>query len=60
MQLHFVIILPKYLNESVSYSGSPFNVMGLLFFVLAFIILVLLLLMLSPNCVGSPVVFCIC
>ena len=37
----------------VSSSGSPFNVMGLLFFVLAFIIFVLLLLMLIPSCVDT-------
>ncbi|KAK2187927.1 hypothetical protein NP493_150g03006 [Ridgeia piscesae] len=48
-----LIVLPRYVNESVSSSGSPFNVMGLLFFVLAFIIFVLLLLMLSLNCVDS-------
>ncbi|KAK2187085.1 hypothetical protein NP493_179g00026 [Ridgeia piscesae] len=46
-------ILPMYVNESVSSSYSPFNVMGLLFFVLAFIIFVLLLLMLSPSCVDT-------
>ena len=34
-----LIILPRYVNESVSSSGSPFIVMGLLLFVLAFIIL---------------------
>ena len=59
-----LIVLPRYVNESVSSSGSPFNVMGLLFFVLAFIILVLLLLMLSPSCVdtvfSSSVFPCIC
>ena len=38
-----LIELPRYVNESISSSGSPFNVMGLLFFVLAFIIFVLLL-----------------
>ena len=43
-----LIVLPRYVNEYVSSSGSPFNVMGLLFFVLAFVIFVLLLLMLSP------------
>ena len=48
------IVLPRYVNESVSSSGSPFNVIGLLFFVLAFIIFVLLLLMLSPSCVDTP------
>ena len=32
-----LIVLPRYVNESVSSSASPFNVMGLLFFVLAFI-----------------------
>ena len=32
-----LIVLPRYVNESVSSSGSPFIVMGL-FFVLAFII----------------------
>ena len=41
------IVLPRYVNESV----SPFIVMGLLFFVLAFITFVLLLLLLSPSCV---------
>ena len=59
-----LILLPRYVNESVSSSGSPFNVMGLLFFVLAFIIFVLFLLMLSPSCVdtvfNSSVVSCIC
>ena len=57
-----LIILPRYVNESVSSSGSPFIVMGL--FVLAFIIIVLLLLMLSPSCVdtvfSSSVFSCIC
>ena len=33
-----LIELPRYVNESISSSGSPFNVMGLLFFMLAFII----------------------
>ncbi|KAK2185918.1 hypothetical protein NP493_217g04021 [Ridgeia piscesae] len=47
------IVLPRYVNESVSSSGSPFNVKGLLFFVLDFIIFVLLLLMLSPSCVDN-------
>ena len=47
------IVLPIYVNESVSSSGSPFNVMGLLFFVLAFIIFVLLLLMLGPSFVDT-------
>ena len=46
-----LIVLPRYANESVSSSGSPLNVMGLLFFVLAFIIYVLLLLMFSRSCV---------
>ena len=46
-----LIVLPRYVNESVSSSGSPFHVMGLLFFVLAFIILVLLVLMLNRSCV---------
>ena len=41
------------MNESGSSSGSPFNVMGLMFFVLAFIIFALLLLMLSPSCVDT-------
>ena len=31
------IVLPRYVNESVSSSGSSFNVMGFLSFVLAFI-----------------------
>ena len=35
-----LIVQPRYVNEYVSSSGSPFNVMGLLFFVLAFIIFV--------------------
>ena len=48
-----LIVLARYVNESVSSSGSPFIVMGLLFFVLAFIILVLFLLMLSPSCVDT-------
>ena len=60
----FLIMLPRYVNESVSSSGSPFNVMGLLFFVLAFIIFVLLLLMLSPSCIDTvfswSVFSCIC
>ena len=47
------IVLPMYVNESVSSSGSPFSEMELLFFVLAFIIFVLLLLMLSPSCVDT-------
>ena len=59
-----LIVLPRYVNESVSSSGSPFNVMGLLFFVLAFIVFVLLLLMLSPSCVDTvfsgSVFSCIC
>ena len=42
------VVLPRYVNASVSSSGSPFNVMGLLFFVLAFIML-----MLSPSCVAT-------
>ena len=46
-----LIVLHRYVNESVSSSGSPFIVMGLLFPVLAFIILVFLLLMLNPSCV---------
>ena len=58
------IVLPRYVNASVSSSGSPFNVMGLLFFVLAFIVFVLLLLMLSPSCVDTvfscSVFSCIC
>ena len=41
------------MNESVSSSGSPFNVMGLFFFVLAFIIVALLVLMLCPSCVDT-------
>ena len=49
--LFLLIVLPRYVNESVSSSGFPFNVMGLLF--LAFIIVVLLLLMLSPSCVDT-------
>ena len=48
-----LIILQRYVNESVSSNGSPFNVMGLLFFVFAIIIFVLLLLMLSPSCVDT-------
>ena len=52
------IVLPRYVNVSVSSSGSPFSVMGLLFFVLAFIIFVLLLLMLSPSCVDTVALFC--
>ena len=48
-----LIVLARYVNDSVSSSGSPSNVMGLLLFVLAFIILVLLLLMLSPCCVDT-------
>ena len=48
-----LIILPWYVKVYVSSSGSPFNVMGLLCFVLAFIIFVLLLLMLSPSCVDT-------
>ena len=50
-----LIVLPRYVNESVSFSGCifQFNVMGLLFFVLAFISCVLLLLMLSPSCVDT-------
>ena len=47
------ILLPWYVNKSVSSSGSPFNVMGLLFFVLACIIFVLLLLMSSLSCVDT-------
>ena len=41
------------MNEYVSSSGSPFNVMGLFFSVLAFIIFVFLLLMLNPSCVDT-------
>ena len=41
------------MNETVFSNGSPFNLMGLLFFVLAFIIVVLLLLMLSPSRVDT-------
>ena len=58
------IVLPRYVNESVSSSGSPYNVIRLLFFVLAFIIFVLLLLMSSPSCVdivvSSSVFPCVC
>ena len=59
-----LIVLPRYVNEFVSSSSSPFNVIGLLFFVLAFIIFVLLLLMLNPSCVetvlSSSGFCCIC
>ena len=60
-----LIMLLRYLKESVSSSGSHLSVTGLLFFVLAFMILVLLLLMLNPICVDtvfiSSVFFiCIC
>ncbi|KAK2141620.1 hypothetical protein NP493_5184g00001 [Ridgeia piscesae] len=59
-----LFVLPWYMNESVSSSGSPLIVMGLLFYVLAFIILVLLLFMLSHSCVdtvfSSSVFSCIC
>ena len=48
-----LIVLPTYVNESVSSSASPFNVMGLLFFALTFIIFVLLLLMLRPGSVDT-------
>ena len=48
-----LIMLPRYLKESVSSSGSSPSVNGLLFFVLAFMILVLILLMLSPVCVDT-------
>ena len=48
-----LIVLPRYVNESVSSSGSPVNVMGLVCFVLVFITFVLLLLMLSPSCVDT-------
>ena len=48
-----LIVLPRYVNEHVSSSGSTFNVMGMLFFVLVFIIFVLLQLMLSPSCVDT-------
>ena len=44
-------MLPRYLKESVSSSGSPPSVTGLLFFTLAFMILVLF--MLSPICVDT-------
>ena len=46
-----LVVLPRYVNEYVSSSGSPFNVMELYFFVLAFF--VLLLLRLSPSCVDT-------
>ena len=62
-----LIVLPRYVNSVsvfLSSSGSPFIVMGLLFFLLAFITFVLLLLMLSPSCVdtvvSSSVFSCIC
>ena len=45
------IVLPKYVNDSASSSGSHFNLIGLLLVVLAFIICVLLMLMLSLSCV---------
>ena len=48
-----LIVLPRYVNESFSSSGSPFNVMGLLFSVLPLIIFVLLLLMLNPSCIDT-------
>ena len=48
-----LIMLPKYLKESVSSSGSPPNMPVLLVFVLAFIILVLLLMILNPICVQT-------
>ena len=64
MCLHFVVVLPWYVNETVYSGGSPFNVMGLLFLVLAFVIFILLLFVLSPRCddtvVSSSVFFCIC
>ena len=47
-----VLLLPMYVEESVSSSGSHLNVTGL-FFMLAFMILVLLLLMLSHVCVDT-------
>ena len=59
-----LIVLPRYVSESVSSSDSPFNVMWLLFFVLAFVIFVVLLMMLSygyVDTVSSSSVFpCIC
>ena len=48
-----LIVQPRYVNESVSSSGSPFNVTGWLFSVLAFVIVVLHLLMLRPSCVDT-------
>ena len=48
-----LIMLPRYLKTSVSSSGSPPSVTGLMFFVLVFMIIVLLLLMLSAICVGT-------
>ena len=48
-----LIVLSRYVNESDSSNGPPFSVMGLLFFVLASIIFVLLLLMLRPSCVDT-------
>ena len=48
-----LIMLPRYLKGYVSSSGSLPSVTELMFFVLAFMILVLLLLMLSRICVDT-------
>ena len=59
-----LILLPRYVKQSVSSSGFPPTVTTFLLFVLAFIILVLFILMLSPVCADtrfSRFVFsCIC
>ena len=52
-----LIVLPRYVNACITSSGSPFNVMGLLFFVLAFVIFVLPLLILSPSYVDCAPLF---
>ena len=46
-------MLPMYVKESVSSSGSPPSATGLMFLMLTFMVLVLLLLMLSPICVDT-------
>ena len=59
-----LIVLPRYVKQSVSSSGLPPTVTTFLLFVLAFITLVLLILMLSPVCPDTrfsrSILSCIC
>ena len=62
--LVLLVVLPRYVKQSVSSSGFPPTVTTFLLFVLAFIILVLFILMLRPVCADTKfsgfVFSCIC